>query len=203
MFKLYHVPNSRSLRVRWLLEEMGLDYEIELVPFSPEALRSEDYGKINPIGKVPSLVDGEVTLFESGAIIEYILEKYDGGHLKPDVGSKEWERYLIWLHGSESVAWTVAMVFFNTGLVPEEVRSEAITEIVRDRAAFLFGGLERDIGERPFICGDSFTAADIMFTYGLHFGSFFGLLSPDDHPRLTAYYNRMKERSAFQKAVAD
>jgi glutathione S-transferase len=203
MLKLYHVNGSRSIRIRWLLEELGLDYELGALQFSPEALQSPDYVKLNPLGKVPALVDGDTTLFESGAIVEYILEKYNGGHLKPEVGSKEWERFLIWMHGAESVAWHVAMFFLNTGLIPEEDRSDAIIENVRGRALFVLGGVEKDLGDRPFICGDAFTGADCMFAYGIHFANAFGLVSAKDHPNLTAYYQRIKKRPAFQKAIAD
>lgn len=203
MLKVYHVPNARSVRVRWLLEELGLPYELETMSLGGDAMRAPDYLKKSPMGKVPALEDGDTAMFESGAILEYVLEKYGEGRLRPETGSKAWERYLIWMHGAESLTQAVALYFFNTVLVPEADRSEAITAEVKKRALFSFAGAEADLGDRPFIAGDTFTAADIMFTYALFFASFFGLLNPEDHPNLTSYFDRMKTREAFQKATTD
>lgn len=203
MLKVYHVPNSRSIRVRWLLEELGLPYDLETMPFEKSVLHAPDYLEKHPLGKVPALEDGDMAMFESGAILEYIIEKYDGGHLKPETGTRAWERYLMWMHGGESFAQSVAMYFFNTALVAEEDRSEAITADVKSRCLFVIGGAERDLGDRPFICGDEFTGADIMFTYGIFFANFFGLVTAEDHPNLTRYFERIKERGAFKRAIAD
>ncbi len=203
MLKLYHVPGSRSVRVRWFLEETGLAYELETMPFEQSALQAPDYLKMNPFGKVPALEDGETVLFESGAILEYLMEKYGDGGLKPETGSKEWERYLIWMHASESVAWQVAIYFLNTSLIAEKDRSAAIIANVRSRVEVVINGTEADLADRQYICGEEFTAADIMFTYSILFASHFDLFNAEDHPNLTAYFERMKERQAFQRAVAD
>lgn len=201
--KLYHVPNSRSVRVRWLLEELGLDYDLQTMPLEKSVLQSTDYLQMNPLGKVPALADGETTLFESGAILEYLLEKYAEGRFKPEIGSKSWERYLIWMHASESFAQSVAMYFFNTVLVAEVDRSEVITADVKSRVLVVIAGAEANLSDRPFICGDEFTAADIMFTYSIYFANFFGLLNAGEHPNLLAYFDRIKDREAFQRAIAD
>jgi glutathione S-transferase len=203
MLKLYHVPGSRSVRVRWFMEELGLEYELQTMPFDKAALQAPDYLKKSPLGKVPALEDGDSVLFESGAILEYLMEMYGEGRLKPATGTKEWERYLIWMHASESFTWSVALYFFNSSLVAEGDRSEAITADVKSRALVVFAGAESDLADRTFICGDEFTAADIMFAYGILFASHFDLLNTDDHPNLLAYFNRIKERNAFQRAVAD
>ena len=203
MLKLYHVPGSRSVRVRWFLEELGLEYELQTMPFEKSALQAPDYLKKSPLGKVPALEDGDSVLFESGAILEYLMEKYGDGGLKPAVGSKEWERYLIWMHGSESLAWSVALYFLNTRLIAEKDRSEAIIADVKSRALVVFAGTESDLADRTYICGDEFTAADIMFAYGILFASHFDILNTSDHPHLLAYFDRIKERDAFQRAIAD
>jgi glutathione S-transferase len=203
MLKLYHVPGSRSVRVRWFLEERGLDYELETMPFEKTSLQSPEYLKKNPFGKVPALDDGDATLFESGAILEYLMEKYGDGGLKPATGGKDWERYLIWMHGSESFAWQVAMYFLNTRLIAEKDRSEAIIADVRSRLMVVLAGAESELNGRAYICGDKFTAADIMFTYGILFASHFDVLNNDDHPNLLSYFDRMKTRGAFQRATAD
>ena len=203
MLKLYHVSGSRSVRVRWLLEELGLAYDLETMPFDKAALQAPEYLKKNPLGKVPAFEDGETALFESGAILEYLLEKYGEGRFKPETGSKAWERYLIWMHASESFAQSVAIYFFNTVLVAESDRSEAIIADVKSRVTVVIAGAEADLSDRPFICGAEFSAADIMFTYAIHFANAFGLLNEDDHPNLLAYFGRISEREAFQRAMAD
>lgn len=203
MLKIYHIPNARSVRVRWLMEELGLPYELETMELGGDALKAADYLKTSPLGKVPALKDGDTAMFESGAILEYVIEKHGRGRLRPETGSKAWERYLIWMHGAESLTQAVALYFFNTALVAEADRSEPITAEVKKRALFTIAGAEADLGDRAFICGDEFTAADIMFTYGLFFASFFDLLNSEDHPNLTAYFDRMKTREGFQKATAD
>jgi len=203
MLKLYHVKKSRSVRVRWLLEELGLEYDLKTMPFEKTTLQAPDYLKKHPFGKVPALEDGETTLFESGAILEYLLETYGEGRFRPEAGSKEWQRYLIWMHASESFAQSVAFYFFNTVLVAEADRSEAITADVKSRALVVIAGAEADLSDRLFICGSEFTAADIMFTYSLHFANSFGLLNSDDHPNLQRYFDRIREREAFHRAMDD
>ena len=87
MIALYHSPRTRSVRVLWLLEELGLPYELHTLAFSPDSLKGADYLKINPLGKVPTITDGALTMFESGAIVEYLLERYGDGRLAPKVGT--------------------------------------------------------------------------------------------------------------------
>ncbi len=87
MIKLYHSPRTRSVRIYWLLEEPGLPYELKTVDFTPETLKSSEYLQVNPLGKVPSIQDNGLTMFESGAILEYILEKYGKGRLAPAPGA--------------------------------------------------------------------------------------------------------------------
>lgn len=203
MFKVHHVTGARSVRVRWLLEELGLPYELQTMAFDPAVMQTPEYLSKNPFGKVPALEDGDTVLFESGAIVEYVLEKYGEGRLRPKTGSKEWERYLVWMNASESFAWQIAMYFFNTVLVPEADRSEAIIANVKARAEVVIAGAEASLGVRPFICGDEFTAADIMFTYSVNFANVFGLVSSEDHPKLTAYLGRMSEYPGYKAATAD
>ncbi|HHQ13901.1 MAG TPA: hypothetical protein ENK16_02635 [Chromatiales bacterium] len=100
--KVYHCSKSRSVRVIWMLEELGLEYELETMPFGPEGLQSADYLAINPFGKVPVLVDGALTMSESVAIIQYLLDRYADGRLQPDPDSPEYGRFLQWLHFGES-----------------------------------------------------------------------------------------------------
>lgn len=203
MIKLYHVKGTRSFRVRWLMEELGLDYELVTMPLDEKVLRQPDMLERNPFGKVPAIEDGDVTLFESGAIVEYILETYGQGRLQPEKGSLEWLRYLQWMHGSETLANFVGVVLFTTMRIPEEVRSDIVSDAAKDRARFALAAAEKDLGDRPYICGNEFTAADIMLTWALIFAEMFKLVDAEEVPNLVSYFERMKARTSYQKAVAD
>lgn len=203
MIKLYHVRGTRSFRVRWLMEELGLDYELVTMPLDEKVLRTPDMLARNPFGKVPAIEDGDVTLFESGAIVEYLLETYGEGRLQPVKGSPEWLRYLQWMHGSETLANFVGVVLFTTMRIPEEVRSDLISDPAKTRARFAFAAAEKTLGDKPYICGDEFTAADIMVTWALIFGGLFSIPTTDECPNLMTWWDRMKARPAYQRAMAD
>ena len=96
--KLYHLPGSRSCRVLWLIFELGLECEIEKMSLADGSLRTDSYRELNPLGKAPTLDDDGVVLYESGAIVEYLLERYGAGRLAPAVGSADRAQYLQWLH---------------------------------------------------------------------------------------------------------
>jgi glutathione S-transferase len=104
MIILYHSPRTRSLRVLWLLEELGVPYELRSMTFTPDVLQSADYLRLSPLGKVPALEDGDVRLFESGAIVEYLVERYDDGRLAPAIGTPARAAYLQWIHFAEGTA---------------------------------------------------------------------------------------------------
>lgn len=202
MIKLYYVPSTRSIRIAWLCEELGLPYERVNLQLKDDDLRTPAMLARNPFGKVPAIEDGDVTIYESGAIIEYLLDTYGKGRLRPDPGTRNYYRYLEWVHGSETLAGFMSVVLFTVSRAPEECRSEALTEAAADRARFGLQSVERDFGEGPFICGEMFTAADIMLTWSIHFCTMFGVIPGDDTPKLTDYFERMKARDGWQKAVA-
>ena len=121
--KLYHVARTRSVRVRWLMEELGLDYELEEMPFDPKALQSVDYLELSPFGKVPVLVDGATTMFESVAIMQYLLDRYGNGALQPDDQSPEYGTFLQWMHfGEATLMGPMAMLVMHSIMLPEEER---------------------------------------------------------------------------------
>src|SRR5262245_31508468 len=103
MLVLYYAPRTRSVRIRWLLEELGLPHELRRVPFTPPTGRW--FSQATPSGKFPVLEDGEVTMFESGAILEYVLERYGEGRLAPPVGSPRRAEFLQWAHFAEATAF--------------------------------------------------------------------------------------------------
>ena len=202
MIKLYYVPTTRSIRIAWLCEELGIAYERIDMALSDDELRTPQMLARNPFGKVPAIEDGDVTIFESGAIIEYLLDTYGNGKLRPAPGTRAYYRYLEWVHGSETLACFSSVVLFTAMRAPEECRSQALTKAAGDRARFGLASVERDFGDGPYICGDEFTAADIMLTWAIHFCAMFDLLSADETPKLAEYFDRMRAREGWKKAAA-
>jgi len=198
--KVFHIPLTRSLRVLWLLEELGVPYEVELIDRAD--LKKEDFLKLNPLARVPALIDGDVTLFESGAIIQYLLEKVPGTNLAPKPGTPERALFLQWLHGVETLSQAGSAVVQHSFVRPEADRVEKIAEEGRETAAYYFAGLDGELAQRPFIAGDTFTAADVMLGYTLYVSNMVGLLSNDATPKLYAYFEKVTGREAFKKVSA-
>ena len=125
--KIHHAPNTRSVRAIWLMEELGLPYEIEIYKLGDPAMRAPDYLKVHPMGRVPALEDGDVTVFESGAIVEYVLARHGEGLLRPAAASPEFPSYLQWLHYAEGMIMPpINNYVVETILLPPERRNDEI-----------------------------------------------------------------------------
>jgi Glutathione S-transferase len=198
MIRLYHAPRTRSVRVRWLLEELGLPHELVTREYQRQG---QPFAQAAPFGKFPSLEDGDTVMIESGAIVEYLLEKYGDGRLGPRVGDPLRPRFLQWLHFAESTLLPPLLdVLRHTLIKPEAERIPAVVEDGRARAGKTLDVLERELGDAPYLLGAEFTAADIMMAYGLQWAENFGLL--EGRPRLAAYFRRIVSRPAAQRALA-
>ncbi len=127
MIKLYLTPSTRAGRVAWLLEELKLEYELEVLPFTKEGLKSPEHRARHALGRVPVIEDGDISIFESGAIIQYILDKYGDNGLKPDVQSNEYPYYLQWLHYCEGMVMPpMNQIVVHTVLLPPDRRDETV-----------------------------------------------------------------------------
>ncbi|CAN0590066.1 unnamed protein product, partial [Ectocarpus sp. 12 AP-2014] len=127
MLKLHFAPNSRAGRIVWLLEELGLDYELNRMDFNPKDLKSDEHRARHPLGRVPVLEDGDVSIFESGAIVEYILERHKNGGLKPAVDSPDFPAYLQWFHYCEGMVMPpMNTIVVHTILLPEDRRDATV-----------------------------------------------------------------------------
>lgn len=205
---LYHAPYSRSVRVAWLMEEMGLSYDKHVVPREEfySYSKSEDYLRINPLGKYPALVDDDLTLVESIAIMEYLMSRYgDGptaGGLKPVDGTPDYGRYMQWLEfGEAGMGSYVVLLMAHTMLLPEKLRIEAMAKWAARETEGGLSFLSSGLGDKTHICGDAFTAADISIGYMLLLIKLMGRM--DAAPQnVQAYWNRLKERPAWQKVSA-
>jgi glutathione S-transferase len=196
---LQHVPLSRSLRVRWLLEELGLPYRLETRSFAD--LRRPEHLALHPLGKVPVLADGEVVLFESGAILQHLLERYAGDRLEPKAGTPERARYLQWFHYAEATLTPpLGLIVRHTMLLPESERLAPVAAGGRAEGRRVLAPVERALDGQSWLLPE-FSAADVMMGYGVKLASLLGLVG-EATPNLAAYLARCAERPAYQRALA-
>jgi glutathione S-transferase len=202
MLKLYHAPRTRALRVLWLLEELELPFELVTVPFTAPA--RDFFSQQTPLGKIPTLEDEDegVVMCESGAILQYILERHGNGRLEPAHGDPARAAYLQWLHFAEATAYPpIGILVWLTRYRDDASEHVALFDDVRHRAASGLGFVERAIGDGPWLLGDAFTAADVMMGFTLLAARLLGLLD-ERYPRLHGYLARLEARPALQRALA-
>jgi len=203
VLKIYHAPRTRSVRIVWLLEELGLPYDVHKLAFDPEDLQSPSYLAVNPLGLVPTLEDDGLVLSESGAITQYLLGKYGAGRLEPKSGTAEHARHLYWLHLAESTMMTqLVNIFQHNFRLPEQDRApKSFLDYSHAKLRAILALIEREMEHREFICGAELTAADIMLGYNIHFARMLQI-SLVDFPAILAWYERLRTRPGFQKAAA-
>jgi len=198
MIKLYHAPLTRSVRIYWLLEELGIPYELETVTFKADNL---PFGQSTPAGKLPAIQDGDLTMFESGAILEHILERYGNGRLAPPSGSPLRGPYLQWVHFAEATAFPPLGNIAWHVLFKKD--AEAVPTVIADYRSWAEAALrvvEGALSRREYLLESGFSGADIMMGFTLQCAKWLGAL-PDRFPNATGYLERLEVRPAFQKAV--
>ncbi len=201
--KLYHAAQSRSTRVLWLLEELGLEYEIEQMLFDPKSMQSADFLAINPFGQVPVLIDDTMTMSESVAIMQYLLNRYGGGRLGPGHDTPAYGEFLQWMHFGESTMMEpIVKIIMHAIFLSEDQRIPAVCEEGRETYSRYLGIISKELANKNYLCGSEFSAADIVVGYNLFIMRFFEL-APQGFPMLDGYYARLSSRSAFQNAIAD
>jgi len=197
--KLYFAPNSRAVRIAWLLEELGLDYEIEKYSVGDRALRTPEYYKIHPMGRIPVLEDGDVRIYESGAIVQYLLARYGNGKMSPDVDDPMFPEYLQWLHYAEgSIMGQVNILVVETILLPPEKRNDVNVNRAKKLLGVALGNVDRRLEDREYLAG-SFSGADIMTGHAC-FGAKRAGADISEMTNLDSYVNRLLERTGLKKA---
>jgi glutathione S-transferase len=200
--KIYHSRRARSARVIWLLEELGVPYELETLEFKPEVLKSPAYLQVHPLGQLPAIRDGEIGMFESGAILQYLLEKYGAGRLEPALGTPERASYLQWFHfGEAGLASHVSEIVHQRFHVPPSAATEPILALARKRLHAALTVVDGALAGREYISGDAFSAADIMVSYGIVMARIVREL-PEQFSHVAAYFERLKQRPAYARAWA-
>ena len=208
MIRIYHVPRTRSVRVIWLCEELDVPYELVPVDFSPEYRASAQWRKLIPVGKVPVMTDdgspaGAVTMFESGAMVEYVLDHYGNGRLRPALRSADHALYMQWCWFAEATFARPLGEIVNHGReFPGEARIAAVVDEMKRRAIVCLDALESTLNDRHYLLGAEFNAADIMMGYTLFIASMFSMLGAD-HTNVCAYFDRLAAREGYRRATAD
>ena len=197
--KIHHAPNTRSVRAVWLLEELGIPYELEMHKLGDPAMRSPEYRKVHPMGRVPALEDGDVTIFESGAIVEYVLARQGDGRMRPEVDAPEFPAYLQWLHYAEGMIMPpVNIIVVETILLPPERRNDANVARATKLLGQMLSAVDAHMEGREYLAGE-FSGADIMTGHACTVSRRLGA-DVSDKPNVEAYIERCNARPAMQKA---
>ena len=198
--KIWHCHNARSFRALWAMEEMNIDYEVEVLPFPPRYLQKA-FLEINPLGTIPYMVDGETHMTESSAIPLYLLETYNKHEFGLKPGHPEYGDYLNWLFHSDATLTFPQTVYIRYSLMePKESGLAKAGEGYRDWYLKRLVRLNNHIDGKRFLVDDRFTIADIDVTYALFLGEQLGFAS-EYTPQVNAYLQNMKARPAFQHCL--
>jgi glutathione S-transferase len=203
MITIYHLNISRSERILWLAEELGLPYRLERYLREPTMAAPDSLRAIHPLGRAPVIRDGDLVLAESGAIVEYLIHRHGGGRLAVPPESPDYAQYLYWMHFAEGTAMTqyLLLLFMGGALVPGVDQSATWVVRTRNQTASLLQYMDDHLGRQPYFAGKTFTAADIMmaYTYGIVSGFLRLDLAPFKHTQ--RYLALIGERPAYRKAM--
>ena len=200
MLKLHFAPNSRAGRIVWLLEELELPYELNRMDFHPKDLKSDEHRARHPLGRVPVLDDDDLSIYESGAIVEYVLERHKNGGLKPAVEAAQYPSYLQWFHYCEGMVMPpVNTILVQTVLLPPQRRDETALAQAQKLLTRSLAPVDEALAGKEYLIGD-FSAADIMLGHACFMSNRLGCV-PDEMQNLKAYVERVAARPAFQKAM--
>ena len=213
MITVHHLENSRSQRIIWLLEELGINYEIKRYGRDKQTgLAPPELLDVHPLGKAPVVVDGDKTIAESGAIIEYLMYEYDDGRLRPEEGTDERMAYNYWLHYAEGtfaplMVLSLVLSRIEEAPMPFFLRpvAKGIAQKVRD--AYLDANVARNLTfmdntlkRQRWFCGNVFTAADVQMSFALEAAEVRSNLS-DDYTHLAAFLETIRARPAYKRAL--
>src|SRR6202022_2119275 len=200
MITLYHCHAARSFRPLWMLEEMGLPYDLKMLPFPPRVFAKE-YLALNPLGTIPLMIDGETKMTESSGICHYLGTRYGPTPLVVGVDEPAYGAFLNWMYFSDAtLTFPQTLVLRYSQLEPEERRNP---QVAGDYAKWFFGRLravEAATATAETLCGDRFTAADIVIGYALRLAENIGL-AKDFGPNVAAYWQGLQHRAGFRRAV--
>lgn len=198
MIIVHHLNNSRSQRILWLLEELGLPYEIKHYQRDAKTnLAPPELKAINPLGKSPVIEDGPHVLIESGAIVDYLIRRHGDGRLQPDPATATYDEYVQWLHFAEGSAMLPLMLNLYVGRLGEA--GKPLHPRIESELANYLGYLEAALGLTPYLLGEEISGADIQMSFIGELAKSQGMLQ--QYPNLAAWIERFQARPAYTKAV--
>jgi glutathione S-transferase len=199
MITVHHLEESRSLRVLWLLEELGLDYEVRHYKRDPVTrLGPPELRAIHALGKSPILVDDNAVMAETGAIVEYLIDKYGEGRLRPPPASPQRLRYTYWLHYAEGSAMPPLLIGLVTGRLGEAARPAM--PFVSAQIKLHFGYIDGELAKSQWFAGEDLSGADIMMSFPLERAA--QLKDASERPHILDFVGRIRSRDAYIRAVA-
>lgn len=213
MILVHHLENSRSQRILWLLEELGLAYEVKRYERDKKTnLAPKELVKVHPLGKSPVIDDAGAVIAETGAIIEHIIETHGQGRLQPARGTPDWRRYRYWMHAAEGsymppLVLSLMLGRMDTAPMPFFARpiAKKLTQAVRDgyldhTVAALFGYLDTELGKSPFLAGNDLTGADIIMSFPAE-AAMQRAPAALKTARLKSYVEKLQARPAYKRAL--
>lgn len=213
MITVHHLDNSRSHRVLWLLEELGVPYEIKHYKREASLKAPASLRQIHPLGKSPTITDGPETLAESGAILEYLVERRGQGRLAPAIGTPDHLRYRYWMHyaeGSFMPSLVLMLIFRQMPKQPMPMLARPVVRTLANTVIETFvqpqidshlSYIEGELDKTSWFAGSEFTAADIQMSFPVEAAAARGGLNAS-RPKTWSYLQRIRERPAYQRAIA-
>ena len=213
MITVHHLNNSRSQRVLWLLEELGLPYEIRKYQRDAQTmLAPPELLKVHPLGKSPVITDDATTVAESGAIVEYLLERYGNGRLVPAPGTPQQLRYRYWLHFAEGSAMPPLLLKLIFDRIPKSpmpffvkpiaraISAKVLARMVEPNLKRQLDFMEAELGKSEWFAGDDFSAADVQMSFPVEAAAQRAGLDAS-RPKLMAFLKRIHARPAYRQAL--
>lgn len=213
MIQLHHLNNSRSQRILWLLEELGVEYEIKHYQRNPKtSLAPDELKQVHPLGRSPVITDGDIVVAESGAIIEYLVNTYAPQQYIPAIGTEQWRQYSFWMHfaeGSLMPPMLVKMIFGKARAQAKPFFVKMIANKLLDKIMAAYFGpnldasikyVEKHLALNAWFAGDNISAADFQMSFQLEALCARGLV--DHCPNIQAYVQRIHSRSAYQQGLS-
>jgi len=198
---LYHCVSARSFRPLWMLEELGLPYELKVLPFPPRR-DAEPYLEVNPLGTIPAFFDGATRMTESAAICQYLAARHSPGRLNVETDEPDFGAYLNYLHfGEATLTFPQTLILRYGRFEPPERRLPQAAEDYTRWFLSRLRTLEPLLSRQEFLCADRFTAADVSVGYALLLAEHIGL-APRFKPAVLTYWERLQARDGFRRAIA-
>ena len=201
MITIYHLETSRSERIVWLMEELGLPYRMQVFPRETTGAAPHPLKEIHALGRAPAIRDGDAVLAESGAIVDYIVHRHAGGRLGLSPDDPGYARYVYWLHFAEGSLMSLLLIVLVLSRVPEAAASP-VTARMRERMNQMLSFVDKELGSGPWFAGAEFTAADIMMVFPFTTLRNFLDYNIEPYANIAAYLERIQGRPTYRKAMS-